>query len=476
MANMSGGEKTKKRKANSPIVNREKESRNEYNTANMDENDTQGVNHDQAGIGLGLDWDGVAGSNSSQSSRRGSTTSRDTFATVTSRSMQRKEKPVRESVFVTKKPEGAFRDEIVVELHTLDDQPFRGSITVREARKKIFEEILGFKQEDMASLILTYSRGPIATFKLVKPINIDMLESFQHFELKRSATVRGEERTSILKCMIRGIRTKQRVDGEGYTDTGMRWVKVEGCEFRVEKEQMIEWLSYFGEVKSEITEDTHGGSDDSADDLPPVGNGIYSVRMKLKRDMPQFVPMYGKRVRLYYRGIVKRCTNCFQPHQRSQCKNEKVMWAEYVRGFAEVFPEIPQNMYGKWFSLLGKPYDTTTNQAESKPVEKSSLSCKTKHPETEGKGDSSTQSQSGMNQKDKGNRDRGEDEESEEGIEDEETDDEDLINLLKKLRASGVSKKSIQKTLSGGSGKGKPKQRGRGGARGRGEGRGRGKN
>ena len=27
-------------------------------------------------------------------------------------------------------------------------------------------------------------------------------------------------------------------------------------------------------------------------------------------------------------------------------------WPEYVRGFAETFPEIPRNMYGKWENMI----------------------------------------------------------------------------------------------------------------------------
>ena len=471
---MSGVEKTKKRKANSPIVNREKESRNEYGASSMDENFV--LNQEELGSCQGFDQ--ATGSTSNMSSRRSSTTSRDTFATVTNRSTLRKEKPVRESVFVTKKPEGAFRDEIVVELQTLDDQPFKGSITVREARKKIFEEILGFKQEDLASLILTYSRGPIATFKLWKPFNIDLLESFQHFELMRPMTVRGEERTSILKCKIRGIRTEKRVDGEGYTDTGMRWVKVEGCEFRVEKEKMVEWLSYFGEVKSEVTEDTLGGSDDSADDLPPVGNGIYSVKMKIERDMPQFLPMYGKRVRLYYRGIIKRCTNCFLPHQRNQCKNKKITWAEYVRGFSGIFPEIPQSMYGKWSSLLERSLEPSNRQAVNQVVQDVhtfSKEMESQLPKESSGGEKLAQRTEERKPENLTTQNEKEDGISEEEIEDEETDDEELINLIKKMRASGVSKRSIQHSLSAGREKGKPEPRGRGGGRGKGK-RGRGKN
>ena len=339
----------KKRKPNSPIFNRGKESRNE--------------------IDMMSEINEVDGATST--SRRNSTTSQETFASVTSQSTIQERKPANESTFVTKKPEGAFRDEIVVELQTLDDQPFKGKLTTREARITIFETILGFKQVDLASIVLTYSRGQIVAYKLKQPFNIDELKNIEHFELERPRMVRGEERNSILKCKIRGIRTGQRADGESYSDTGMRWVKIEGCEFRVSREQMIEWMSFFGEVKSDVTEDMFGGSDDSADDLPPVGNGIYSVKMKIERDMPQFIPMYGKRVRLYYRGIVKRCTNCFRPHQRSQCKNEKVTWAEYVGGFAEIFPDIPHVMYGKWSSMIKNTTVVTqqTTQPSNEPGE-----------------------------------------------------------------------------------------------------------
>ena len=93
------------------------------------------------------------------------------------------------------------------------------------------------------------------------------------------------------------------------------------------------------------------GSDDSSDDLPPVGNGIYSVLMKLNQDMPQLIPMHGKRIRLYYRGIVKRCTNCFGTHRRKDFKEEKVPWMKYVEQFINNYPEIPRESYGRWATM-----------------------------------------------------------------------------------------------------------------------------
>jgi hypothetical protein len=308
---------SKKRQTNSPIIGKGKERKE-------DMSDTGSVNGEGDILGM----------------------SQDSYRTAASQDSRETSKPIRKPIFTTKKPDGAFRDEIVVEIQTLDEQPFKGTITPKEARRTIFEEILGFKQEDLIGFYFAYSGCPIVTFKLKEQFNIDSLESFQEFNVERKLKVGNEEKTSTLKCKIRGIRTAQN-NRASYQDEGFRWVKVEGCEYRLEEKQIVDWLSHFGEVKSEISEDTHKGSDDSNDDLPPVGNGIYSVRMKLKKDMPQLIPMHGKRIRLYYRGIIKRCTNCFGAHQRKNCKEKKVQWIKYVEQFITNFPEIPRESYGR---------------------------------------------------------------------------------------------------------------------------------
>jgi len=58
---------------------------------------------------------------------------------------------------------------------------------------------------------------------------------------------------------------------------------------RLEENPILEWVSYFGEVKTNLFEDTREEPDDSSDDLPPVENGIYSVKMKLTQDIPQLI-------------------------------------------------------------------------------------------------------------------------------------------------------------------------------------------
>jgi hypothetical protein len=161
--------------------------------------------------------------------------SQDSYRTAASQDSRESNKPIRKSIFTTKNPEGAFRDEIVVEIQTLDDKPFKGTITPKEARRTIFEE-------DLVGFYFTYSGCPIVTFRLKEQFNIDSLESFQEINLERKCKVGTEEKTPILRCKIRGIRSTQNNRAKNYQDEGLHWVKVEGCEYRQEEEQIIDWL------------------------------------------------------------------------------------------------------------------------------------------------------------------------------------------------------------------------------------------
>jgi len=115
------------------------------------------------------------------------------YKTAASQDSRGPSKPIMKLIFTTKKPGGAFWDEIVVEIWTLDDQPFKWTIAPKEARRTIFEEILGFKQEYLIGFYFAYCGCPIVTFKLKEQFNIDSLESFQEFSIERKCRVGNEE-------------------------------------------------------------------------------------------------------------------------------------------------------------------------------------------------------------------------------------------------------------------------------------------
>ena len=56
----------------------------------------------------------------------------------------------------------------------------------------------------------------------------------------------------------------------------------------------------------------------------------YCVKMKLDRDIPQLLPMWGRRVKIFYGGVQKLCTNFFGKHNKDVCKSRKAYWSDYV--------------------------------------------------------------------------------------------------------------------------------------------------
>ena len=105
-------------------------------------------------------------------------------------------------VFKTPGPEGPFRDEIVVEILSMDGRDFKGTVTTTEARKTIFEDVLGFKQDDLAGCKIGFNQGRIITSKLKQQFDVDELFKWKNFSFKRSV---GKHVSSI-NCLIRGLR------------------------------------------------------------------------------------------------------------------------------------------------------------------------------------------------------------------------------------------------------------------------------
>ena len=273
------------------------------------------------------------------------------------------------SVFKTSGPEGGFRDEIIVGIDTIDGEPYRGTVTVREAVREIFLGVMEFSKEALASVSIGYNKGRIVTFKLVDKFDIDQLSSIEEFSFGRQGQRKdGSIFEQTLGCKIRGIRKPNQGPMQDTFETQTRWVKIEGCEYRVEKAELETWMNYLGDVITEITEDRINLDEESGSDEEnpgfSVGTGIYSVKMKISRDLPQFVPICGKRIRLYYRDIPKVCTQCFGKHPRKGCSAQKVPWVKYVSDFMAKYAYIPKESYGKW----GKIVDEWRATEEATPV------------------------------------------------------------------------------------------------------------
>ena len=250
--------------------------------------------------------------------------------------------------------DGAWRDEIEVEIQTKNKKKFTGTITPIEAKHQIYIKGLGFDDHSNFDGVRINFKGKlIVTFKLINPINIDELEAVEHFDFVRTATANGKNFTDVIGCRIRGIRYRPMMVSSfdnAPKDDGQKVVKIEGCEYRVTKDEILQWLSFYGEVTSNLEEDVF------KDEFVSDGNnrtGNYTVMMKLDRPIPQLLPMCGRRIKMYHAGIQKLCTNCFGPHRKQHCESsEKVPWIQYVRNFIEANDEMRPEMFGKWIDIL----------------------------------------------------------------------------------------------------------------------------
>jgi len=91
----------------------------------------------------------------------------------------------------------------------------------------------------------------------------------------------------------------------------------------------------------------------------PLGCGTLSVKVKLSKPIPQYLPMYGRKIKIYYRGIDKQCTNCYNfGHIKKICVNQKVDWIEYVARFMASNDHIPDALFGKWFDKASEWFES----------------------------------------------------------------------------------------------------------------------
>ena len=67
---------------------------------------------------------------------------------------------------------------------------------------------------------------------------------------------------------------------------------IDGCDYEVEEDEILGWLRLYGETFGRLRENIHQV------DLPNS-----PVKMRLNAEIPQLLPMYGKKVTVTYKGV-----------------------------------------------------------------------------------------------------------------------------------------------------------------------------
>ena len=237
--------------------------------------------------------------------------------------------------------EGAMRKEIEVHFLTLNGEKFSGTVTRQEAKHIIFKDCLGFGDfTNFGGARVGYKGSPTVTFLLNTAVNVDEFYPMQRFEFHRKSTRQGRSHTDIIGCKIMGLRQVDRprlnvVPNQGIDD-GTRKILIEGCEYRIPKDVLLQYFENYGEIMSDIKEQLF--DDGGSEGLNRTGN--YTLRIKLVKDIPQLIPIHGKRIKIHYPGVSRLCTKCFGKHQKMACQSRKLSWPEYMNKFMSMNPEI----------------------------------------------------------------------------------------------------------------------------------------
>lgn len=108
----------------------------------------------------------------------------------------------------------------------------------------------------------------------------------------------------------------------------------------VSLKQLDEWINIYATLSSESRFCTKDGA----------SNDIYTVKAVLNFLIPEFLPIQGKRARLYYHGIPTFCVRCYTiGHQNFECPNETVTWLDYIQKLKD--DGIPESFFGTWEEL-----------------------------------------------------------------------------------------------------------------------------
>jgi len=242
---------------------------------------------------------------------------------------------------------GRHRDVIEVEVLDINGSPYTTNMRSSDAIRDIYMKALGLDKNQIIGVQVAWKGRPLISFRLKEKIPIDELPASFSYE-KETKLDDGSVINQVINCKIKGVRPpKLHV---GYVDDGTRWVTFEKCGWKLTHEQVLTWAAYYGEVLSKVKEDTH---DDLDPDVQPenntVGCGDLKVLVRVKRPIPQFLPMFGYKVRVYYKEIPRVCTNCYTTgHVKKDCQKPNKQWLHFVVDFITDNENIPEDHFGIW--------------------------------------------------------------------------------------------------------------------------------
>jgi len=114
-------------------------------------------------------------------------------------------------------------------------------------------------------------------------------------------------------------------------------------DFSVSPDDIGKWLTKFGQI---------GSSYDYVKNSIGARTDVLEVDLVLRKHIPEFLPIAGKKVQINYPGIPKACIRCYKTgHLKRNCKGVKVEWIDRVTELRKT-GEFPDELFGDWIKIL----------------------------------------------------------------------------------------------------------------------------
>jgi hypothetical protein len=256
-------------------------------------------------------------------------------ATTTTASVQMSTMPPKKPT--KDNPDGSlFRFEVIGQ----NDKRFYGSLSECEILL-IWEKVLGRGRDEIFAM--SYNRSLTRNFKVTIKLNSVLVPKEVYPEsnfvyYRKAAPDAPEEEDVAIHCKILGYEDERPVElGK------LHRITAKTNDFVVKPAEIQAWLAKFGTVSSKF---------DYVRNSMGLRSDIFETEIALNSHVPEYLPIAGRKVQIYYPGIPRSCNNCYQEgHVKRNCKSKKIDWLQRVIQIRQS-GKFEDELFGGWIALI----------------------------------------------------------------------------------------------------------------------------
>jgi hypothetical protein len=227
------------------------------------------------------------------------------------------------------------------EVVSINGAPFYGTLAEIEIIH-VWEKVLGRCRTEIFAMSYnrTLTRNFKVTFKLTSQALSGNIYPEPTFEYHRKKPGTETDEFDVLVCRFIGYTNVKPAE-----IGSLARVTVKTNDFTIEPKDVMAWLAKFGSVCVEV---------DYEKNSLGIRTDVLVFEVVLKKHIPEFLPISGRKVLINYPGIPRECNNCYRTgHLRRNCKTKKRDWIERVDELRRS-GDFEDELFGGWLTILAQ--------------------------------------------------------------------------------------------------------------------------